>query len=508
MKKIRLLNRATTLLIALAVVFGIAFGAVGVEDLPDAQIENAVDDALIGDSATPADEIVVEISDGIVTLSGSVNSILAKDRAEKLAETVKGVRGIINQIDVEPPYRTDTEINEDIRDALLLDPVTESWEVTSSVMDGKVELSGAVESWQEKKLVGKVVKGVRGVKGVDNNISINYEMDRGDVEIEEEIQAALRWNAYIDDVLIEVEVDDAEVELDGTVGSLAEKQAAYREAWVTGVDDVENELEVESWARDERFRKDKYVDMADSEIEDAIQDAFLYDPRVNVFEITAEIDEGYVTLRGTVDNLKAKRSAAQDARRIVGVWGVNNRIKVAADEKPSDSKIVRNVKDALLWNPYVDRHEIDVNVVDNEVYLYGDVDSNFEKAEADDVASTQAGVEQVHNYLAVQTPTDVAFGTYDEDWYLGDYDWYTTAEFTSPQEDWELEKDIENELFWSPFVDEDEVEVNVEDGVAELTGTVDSWNERQAATENAWEAGAGVVDNELTVNYGPDYYTP
>lgn len=66
-----------------------------------------------------------------------------------------------------------------------------------------------------------------------------------------------------------------------------------------------------------------------------------------------------------------------------------------------------------------------------------------------------------------------------------------------------LRCDIEDELFWSPFVDADEVEVSVEDGVATLTGQVDSWTKRNVASGHALEGGALRVVNRLEVACGP-----
>lgn len=68
--------------------------------------------------------------------------------------------------------------------------------------------------------------------------------------------------------------------------------------------------------------------------------------------------------------------------------------------------------------------------------------------------------------------------------------------------DLEIERDIERQLWWSPFVDADQVTVDVEDGVAHLAGTVDTHAERDAASENAFEGGAVFVDNDLLVRYG------
>ena len=67
--------------------------------------------------------------------------------------------------------------------------------------------------------------------------------------------------------------------------------------------------------------------------------------------------------------------------------------------------------------------------------------------------------------------------------------------------DSEIVSEIESELWWSPFVDSDQVEVSVDNGVATLTGSVDSWAERNAATDNAYEGGATLVDNDLVVRY-------
>lgn len=485
-------------------IMGLAFAQ---EELSDTEISNAVNDELMDDPATPAWNIDVSTSQGIVTLDGSVNNILAKDRAEKIAATVKGIRGIVNRIEVEAPYRSDTEISEDVRDSLLWNAATESWEISTSVDEGIVTLTGTVDSWQEKQLAAKVVKGVRGVQGIDNNIQVAYETERSDIEIQNEIDQALRWDAYVDDTLIDVSVDDNEVSLSGTVGSYAEKLEAGNEAWVSGVTGVENNLEVAYWARDERLRKDKYVDMLDSEIKDAINDAYLYDPRVNMFDITVDPDGGYVTLRGTVDNLKAKRVAAQDARNVVGVWSVDNRIKVRPGT-PSDSQIEENVEDALDSDPYVEQFEITVSVVDGEVYLYGDVGSYFEKARADDIAATQVGVRKVNNFLTVNSYERDFYDPYVDDWYTYDYDWYETVEVDTGKSDWEIREDIKDELFWSPFVDSDKVNVEVDNGEATLTGTVETWQERQAATENAFEGGAVTVDNDLNVEYGPEYYYP
>ncbi len=475
----------------------------------DADIQNAVDDELMDRPDISSWNIDVRTTDGIVTLIGTVDNILAKERAEKITGTVKGVRGVVNRLDVNPPLRKDAAILDNVENAMRLDPATEPSEVRVTVNGGEVTLDGAVDSWQERKLAATVAKGVSGVRAVDNRLVVRQRSVRDDGETRTEIEQALRWDVYVDDALIDVEVEDGNVVLKGTVGSLAEKYEAGDKALVAGVSDIDNRLAVESWADKDSFREKKYVKRTDEEIENAVNDSLLYDPRVESFQIVVHSANGAVTLRGTVDNLKAKRAAAQDARNVVGVWRVENRIKVRPEET-KDDVIQERVEKALLWDPYVHRYDIAVSVVDGVVYLQGEVDSTFEKALADDLASRQEGVRDVNNFLDANETTPTVYDPYSDDWYLYGYDWYDPhpSQPLTNKTDWEIEQDIRKELFWSPFVDGESVTVEVDDGVARLTGTVETWKDRRAAAENAREGGAIAVDNDLRVVYGPEYYKP
>jgi osmotically-inducible protein OsmY len=116
-------------------------------EITDREITNTVDRQLILHAATPSQMIDVETSDGIVTLSGTVNNLLDKNRVVKVTEMVKGVRGVINRIKVDTPSRDDYTLEREIRETLLDDPATESWEVVIDVSDGVVTMTGTVNSW-------------------------------------------------------------------------------------------------------------------------------------------------------------------------------------------------------------------------------------------------------------------------------------------------------------------------------------------------------------------------
>ncbi|REJ72300.1 MAG: BON domain-containing protein [Planctomycetota bacterium] len=462
-----------------------------------------VEDELLFDQAVVSTHIDVSCQEGIVTLEGTVDNILAKERAERQAEAVRGVKSIVNLIVVQPRVaRTDSEIQADIGTALLSDPATDSYQVDAAVDGGKVTLTGAADSWQEKQLAARVAKGVAGVTAVDNQIDVNYPDERTDAELKEEIEARLQHDVFLDGApFVDVSVDDGHVSLTGEVGSALEKTRARTRAWVYGVENVDaSGLDVEDWTGDDRERDTAHPMLSDSEIAEAVDDALLYDPRTNSFNVDVSVYNGSVTLRGTVDNLKAKRAAEQDARNTIGVYSVNNRIRVRSNGEPTDEEIRQRIENALLRNPYTESYEITVSVDNGTVDLFGTVDSYFEKAEADDVASNVRGAIFVDNNLVVSDESDsYIYDPYVDDYDPYDYEWYGYDPQYTFSTDSEIEEEINDELWWSPFVDSDQVSVTVENGTATLTGTVDTYYERQAAAENAIEGGAISVDNELKI---------
>ena len=122
---------------------------------------------------------------------------------------------------------------------------------------------------------------------------------------------------------------------------------------------------------------------------------------------------------------------------------------------------------------------------------------------AEDLVARTRGVISIENSLTVSfEPLEGEVSLYD--WDVVDADHVFEPLTTTRRADWEIRRDIEHEMIWSPWVDADEVEVAVDDGVATLTGTVDSWSERVQAEEEAIEGGARFVDNELLVRWGPD----
>lgn len=480
---------------------GIAPAANSDKQIADHRIEAAIEGELWGAKGVKANEIDVSVAEGIATLSGYVNNLLSKESAIRITKMTKGVRAVVDELQVRTVDIADEKLRQAVISALAQDPATDSWEITVKASDGMVTLSGKVESWAERELSMKVVRSVQGVRGVKNNLSVDYDANRTDDDIKADIVQRLSWDARLDDELITVQVKDGKVILSGAVGSDYEKTLARSDSWVAGVKSVDaDNLTVEWWSRDDMQRTTAWTNLDDEKIAEAVEDALLYDPRVYSFKLKVSVEDGIVTLRGTVDNLKAKRAAAQDAKNTVGVWQVKNFVKVRPVEMRTNEAIRQDIEHAFQRDPYINRFEITVNVIGGDVYLYGDVDSYYEMEQAEDLAATVNGVTEVHNYLIVSYDyPNYSYDFYDWDPTLYDYDYDYKTTQTKPDAD--IKKEIESQLWWSPWVDADEVTVTVDQGTATLTGTVDSWSERKSAAENALEGGAVKVINKLDVEY-------
>jgi osmotically-inducible protein OsmY len=97
--------------------------------------------------------------------------------------------------------------------------------------------------------------GVKGVKAINNKITLKPKENRPDSEIRQDIAQSLRCDILIDDALIEVDVKHGKVELSGTVGSLVEKHRAIDTAHVANVESVDaRNLAVRWWTRDPQLR--------------------------------------------------------------------------------------------------------------------------------------------------------------------------------------------------------------------------------------------------------------
>ena len=448
-------------------------------EVADSTIEMFVKDALRDDSQVDASELTVTTKDGIVTLSGSVTSLAAKQYTVLEAKKINGVLGVIDRIAVLPTYRLDTDIANSVRRRILNSVVINSQDIKVACKDGVVTLTGAVDSYVEEQQAGLLASEVQGVKEVKNNIITNWSSTRTDQELKGDAVAALERDVYFAGLPITVSVKDGVITLSGSVGNAYEPNRAYSDVrWIPGVKSVENDLTVK-WYENHGVRKQKTVP-SDSDLKATVRKALDYDSRLNAADITLRVSFGHVTLDGFVYSHYEQNIAVQDTKNVVGVAWVTNNLFARVDKR-ADWEIAGDIDFNLDTDALTEGFNLVVTVKDGIATLSGNVHTWYERSHAYDVASRVRGVKRVINTITVST----------DEW----------------KKNVELVKTIKGRLKsnWTTWWVSNKINVTVEDGVATLEGDVNSWKQRLKADDIAQHtAGISGVDNRISVK-GVEY---
>lgn len=434
-----------------------------------------VSQALQQDLRLDPSHIQVTTEDGIVTLKGEIRTLAGKQYANLEAQKIAGVRGVVDELQVIPSYLFDADVAQNVRRRLGSSASITSY--TSSglgvhVADGVVTLSGKVNSFAERQEAALLAGEVRGVRAVVNHLTFTYRKQRSDAEIQHDVTTTLDNDVYLTGRSIRVTVTDGRVRLEGTVGSVYQKQRAGTAArLVWNVNGVDNRLTVNPGSDQDVRQRD--ANLTDSQIEAAVRATFTADQRLQPEAITVEAHEGDVTLLGSVSSFYQERIAEQDARQVVGVSRVFDQLVVRTVPR-ADAALQNDVQFHLDSDSLLGPDTIKVRVRNDIVTLTGNVHNNPERDHATEVASRVIGVRKVVNQIEVN--------------------WIS--------EDTALQRAIERRLRANAETNwvAKAIHIVVDQGSVTLSGRVNFQSERDAAGRAAFQTyGVRSVDNQLVV---------
>ncbi len=212
----------------------------------DHQLKTDVLAELAWEPSVSADHIGVTAKDGVVTLTGHVDTYWQKHAAELAAGRVQGVKALAEEIEIRLPLhakRADDEIAAAALSRLSWDSTVPKDAVKVKVDKGFVTLTGQVDWRFQRDSAATTIRSLAGVTGVANEISVKLRPNTA--TISDDIQHALHRSWYFDDDNVKVSADGGKVHLTGTVDSWLDRQTAAATAWsAPGTTSVENDIRV------------------------------------------------------------------------------------------------------------------------------------------------------------------------------------------------------------------------------------------------------------------------
>jgi osmotically-inducible protein OsmY len=212
------------------------------------------------------------------------------------------------------------------------------------------------------------------------------------------------------------------------------------------------------------------------ELQKDVQDAIKWEPLLHAAEIGVTVKDGVVTLTGVVDSYSKKMEAEDATKKVAGVKAVVEKlvIKYGTFGKKTDNEIATEVLSALKWNWQVPSDKVKVKVEDGWITLEGELTWNYQKIAVKSALKDLTGVTGITNNIIIK----------------------------SESKDQIEKAGIERAIARNWSINNRDINVNVSGNIVTLSGTVNSWYQKDEAERIAHNApGVWAVYNELTIEY-------
>jgi osmotically-inducible protein OsmY len=213
--------------------------------------------------------------------------------------------------------------------------------------------------------------------------------------------------------------------------------------------------------------------MSDKSLQQAVLDELEWEPSVNAAQIGVTAKDGIVTLSGDVKSYAEKWAAERAARRVYGVKGIAEDIKVRYPfDKVDDTDIAQNAVQALSLDIEVPTNKVAVKVESGLVYLSGTLDWHFQRSAAEADVRKLKGVMGVVNDIVIKPNVEAS----------------------------DVRAKLKAAFARNAEIEEDNIAVTVDGGKVTLSGRVDTWGQDSLAVDTAWSApGVTQVEDRLSI---------
>jgi osmotically-inducible protein OsmY len=294
---------------------------------------------LRSDTALSRESMGISSVAGVVTLTGTVSTRLSHDRAIERVRLVRGVRAIVDRLEIAPIPRPDYELEFAVAGSLSHDPVTLGQRIAAQSRSAVVRLMGEVDSNATRRAAEADVLSVPGVVDVVDDLAI-FPGRRTDARIGDEETRVLADDPWIDTSGLKLQVTHGVVRLTGHVRTGAERARAEGDAHAVSPEAVDvHSITITGGYDDGTLRGGDVPTYSDADIVRALHEAFARDPRANSFVPTIDVKDGAVALSGHAPTVEAARAISEDAWNVLGVTRVRNAVETDPETSRSDGGV-------------------------------------------------------------------------------------------------------------------------------------------------------------------------